>query len=494
VLVPLVDADSVLSPAWWLLRLGRQLRDRKQKKLTLYREYYRGEQLLPQIPVEDRNAWLEFQRKARTNMCKMVVRATVARQLCIGVNDGHGKEDAQAWEWLQRNRWDSQQKKLFRAIRSTGWGYTMVSEHPRRPRQPLITVEHPDQVIVERDPATGDVRAALKAWWDDIERVGRASLYLAPETAAGKTMNHRFKTETWSPNRALPWGETNWEESGDPVVTRFDRPPVVPFENIPDLGEEPEPDFWEVRDIQDRFNLQVLNRMFVERNMAQPQAYAVGAKVKKRVDPITGLEVAENPFPRGRASVWVNENESGSFGQLPPADLNNLLIAHAFEIRTLFVLTSTPAYYMPGDLVNVSTDTVMALDANHVEKVRELNTDDGEGIEETLGLAAQIAGVDSDFSQHEVRWQDPRHLNPAVLADMGVKKKNMGWPLAMVAEDMGESPQRVSRLRTEAAAEAMQQAALAPTFQQAGQPRQTSTTGQQETAQLAAAGLATGAA
>lgn len=465
--MPLTDAESVLSPAWWLLRLGRRLRAR-QKDLSLYRTYYRGEQLLPQVPVEDRQAWLEFQRKARTNMCKMVVRATVARQKNIGVTNANGDEDTQAWEWLQRNRWDSRQKKLFRSVQSTGRGFLMVGEHPRIERRPLITVEHPSQVITELDPATGDVRAALKAWWDDIDEIGRASLYLAPEGQNGKATNHRFETDTWSAARSLPWGPSNWTEDGDGRDTVFDRPPVVPFEYIPDLGEEPEPDFWEVRDIQDRFNLQVLNRMFVERLMAQPQAYATGAKVKKNVDPITGMEIPENPFPRGGAGVWVNENAEGKFGQLAPADLNNLIRAHEFEIRTLFVLTSTPAYYMPGDLVNVSTDTVMALDSNHVEKVNELNTDEGEGIEEALGLAAMVAGVDPDFSQHEVRWADPRHLNPAVLADMGVKKKSIGWPLAMVAEDMGESPQRVSRLRAEAATEAMQNM-LAPAFQQPGQ-------------------------
>lgn len=469
--MPLTDADTKLSPAWWLLRLGQQLRCR-QKTLRLYRKYYRGEQQLPQVPVEDRKAWLEFQRKSRTNMCRMVVRATVARQKNIGITDANGKEDRVAWEWLERNRWATTQKQLFRVKQSTGRGFLMVGEHPRIARQPLITVEHPTEVITETDPATGDVRAALKAWWDDIEEVGRASLYLAPEGANGKTTNHRFKTKTWSPVKLLPWTAAIWEEDGDPRDTVFDRPPIVPFEYIPDLGEEPEPDFWEVRDLQDRLNLQVLNRMFVERLMAQPQAFATGAKVQKRVDPITGLEIAENPFPRGGAGVWVNENEKGDFGQLTPADISNLLRGHEFEIRTMFVLTSTPAYYMPGDLVNVSTDTLMALDANHVEKVNELNDDDGERIEEALGLAAQVAGVNPDFSQHEVRWQDPRHLNPAVLADMGTKKRGMGYPLTMVAEDMGDSPQRITRLRTESAAEAMQQAALAPAFQQPGQPAQ----------------------
>jgi hypothetical protein len=45
---------------------------------------------------------------------------------------------------------------------------------------------------------------------------------------------------------------------------------------------------------------------------------------------------------------------------------------------------------------------------------------------------------------------------------MGVKRKSMGYPLTMVAEDMGDSPGRVERLRTEVAAEQLLAAAAAP--------------------------------
>lgn len=38
---------------------------------------------------------------------------------------------------------------------------------------------------------------------------------------------------------------------------------------------------------------------------------------------------------------------------------------------------------------------------------------------------------------------------------MGSKNRAMGYPLTLVAEDMGDSPQRINRLRAEAAAKAL---------------------------------------
>lgn len=72
-----------------------------------------------------------------------------------------------------------------------------------------------------------------------------------------------------------------------------------------------------------------------------------------------------------------------------------------------------------------------------------------------MAIAGKVAGSERDFTAAEVRWKDPRQLNPAVIADMGSKKRAMGYPLALVAEDLGDSPQRIKRLRSEAAAEAL---------------------------------------
>lgn len=460
----LTNPDTVRDPDWWLLRLGRQLRDR-QKQLAERRRWYLGPHKLPQGPRGATDAFYEFQKKSETNFCRSVVRATANRTLALGINDEDGRADKQAWTWWQRSRMDREHRRLIRCLLSTAWAYTMVGPHPRDAKRPLITVEDPREVIHENDPATGEPAAVLKAWWDSIDRVGKATVFVEGQL-------FRYVTKSWSPLRPLPWGASSWTATED-TESRSKRPPVTAFELMPDVGETPEPDFWAGVNIQDRLNLSVFNRMTIERYAAFPQKTVTGQKLKKEIDSITGLEVPVNPYRPGPDAVWVAESEHARFAQLPAADLIGVLKAHEFDIRTLLVLTSTPAYAFPADLVNVSTDTVMALDGAHIAKVLELCTTLGEGLEDMFGIASVIAGDERDFSAHEMRWADPRQLNPGVLADMGVKKKNMGYPLTMVAEDMGESPQRVERLRTEAAAEAM---LTAPMFQQPGQQALTTPT------------------
>lgn len=449
------DASTPLSPDWWLLRLGRRLRERA-RVLEQRLRYYTGDHPLPQAAHQDPNtaaAFRAFQEKARTNLCRLPVVATVNRQQVIGVTDGDGRADSVAWRWWQDNRLDSRQKQLYRLVSSTGYGYAMAGPHRADPRRPLITVEHPSQVITESDPETGQERAGLKAWWDDIEGRGRATVYLPDR-------RFRYHTDTSARARTLAWGESSWTLVED-LPNPLGRVPIEPFERTPDLGVDPEPVFWQMRDIQDRINLSILNRMTAERYTAQQQVWATGSKPTKTVDPLTGLEVPQNPYSRGADGVWINENPEGKFGYIPPADVTGVLKTHEFDIRTAFLLTSTPAYYMPGDLVNVSTETIVALDTNHVAMVEELNTEIGEGLEALLAMAALVAGDERDFGGHEVRWKDPRQLNPAVVADMATKKKSIGYPLTMVAEDMGESPQRVDRLRIEAAGEQLMAAGQA---------------------------------
>jgi hypothetical protein len=424
--------------------------------LDLWRGYYTGKgQSLPEGPKGAIRAYQEFQKKARTNFCMMPVEADVHRLLLIGIQDGAGKALMDPWkQWWQPNRLDSKQRLVYRTALSLSESYVSVGEHPRKARQPLIVPEHPRQVIVENDPATGEPEAALKAWYDSIEGVGKATI------ATRDNIVH-YTTDPRSGLARLPWGSNNWDIR-DVKDNTFGRPPVATFTYQPDLEDDPEPVFARIMDIQDRINMGVLNRMTAERYSAFRQKWLTGARFKKEVDPETGLEMVVNPYVPDPGALWANESKDASFGEFSQTDLMGYLKTYEADVRTLFVLTSTPAYYMPGDLINVSTDTVVALDTNHVAKVGEEQDNFGEAWELVYSLSGQVAKSDLDFGDAEVRWKDPRQLNPAAVTDMGVKRKSMGYPLTMVAEDMGDSPGRVERLRTEVAAEQLLAAAAAP--------------------------------
>jgi hypothetical protein len=335
----------------------------------------------------------------------------------------------------------------------------MVGRHPRDKTRPLITAEHPREVIVDEDPATGERRAALKAWYDDVTGRGLAYVFVLDGNGPNGVLI-RYQTDKRGPGR-LPWGRENWTKVGE---RRHNLGiPVVPFPCRPELGEEPQPEFAGILDIQDRVNFGVLNRMMVERYNAFNQGYVTGHKFKKVRDPETGLDTVEMPFVPEPGSLWASEGENTKFGQLMASDMLGYLKTYETDIRTMLVTSATPAYYYAGDLINVAVDMIQALDSLHIAKVGEHQANYGEAWEDVFALSALVAGSDADMSAYELRWADPRQLNPAVLADAATKKKAIGYPLGVLAEDLGESPQRVNRILSESAADTLRAALLQPT-------------------------------
>jgi len=444
---------SVGQPGWWLLRLGGDLRKR-WTRMQRWDRYFTGKHPLPNVAeTADLRAFREFQEKARTNLCPVPVDATVARQLVKGINDGNGKQDAEAWGWWQRNRLDSEQKLLYRLMGRHGIGYVMDGLYPGDDTRPLITIESPEQVIVEHDPELKEPRAGLKAWWDDVAGCARAILWWRTGSTINRQAFRSKESESRSSHRTgkVTWSAAFWDLDGDAaIVTDI---PIEEFGRMAHLGHDPVPEFHPMIDTQDRINLDMLNAMVTSRSTSAQQAWATGVKVVKEFDAATGQERPVNPYPRRADGTWINENPDGKFGYIPAGDVRSILEGLQFNVRLALLQTATPSYYVPSQLVNVATDTVMALAEMHIAKVLELNTGVGEGWESVLARVARRLGVDRDFSGHEMVWMDPKQVNPAVLADMGTKYKAIGYPLTMVAEKVGDSPATIERLRTEAAAE-----------------------------------------
>lgn len=452
--------DTPDSPDWWLLRLGRKMRKR-ERRLDEWWRYYRGRPPLPELPSNAQQAFIDFQRKSRTNFCGLIANASVHRLNALGVTGPDGEPDDRASRWWQQNRLDSRQKLVWRAAMSQSLGYMLVGEHPTRTEDngrpsPLITVEHPRECIVETDPETGEPYVGLKAWHNDVDGHGYAVVLF-------DDVRFPYRTTERCGTR-LPWGPDSWQWIGDDQGEPHDlgRLPLVEFARMPDLGEDPEPEFAGVIDIQDRLNMGILNRMATSRNSGFPQKWIKGHKFAKRRDPDTGITVVEQPFIPGPGVVWASEGEQAQFGQLSATDLSGFLKEHESDVRDMLILSQTPAYYYAGQLVNIAADTIGALDILHVAKIREHIAAFGEGLETVMALCAAQAGVPEDYTEAEVRWANPAHATLAVRADAATKLKSIGYPLDVIAEEMGESPARVRRITAGAASQALLAASLLP--------------------------------
>ncbi|MGW1587312.1 phage portal protein [Streptomyces sp. NPDC002386] len=454
------ETPDLDNPDYMLLRLGRRLR-RRQGVLDEWWRYYRGRPPMPQLPKNAQAAFEEFQRKARTNFCGIIANASVHRLLALGVTGSDGAPDENASRWWQLNRLDSRQKMVWRCAMAQSTGYMLVGPHPTRKEDngrpsPLITAEHPSECIVEYDPETGEPVVGLKAWHSDLDGYGYARVmyddtsfpYRTKERAAGR----------------LPWGPDSWvyvgDDDGEPHD--LDRMPLIEFARMPDLGEDPEPEFACVMDGQDRLNLGILNRMAASRYSGFRQAWIKGHRFAKRTDPATGLVTVEQPFVPGPGNIWVSEGEAAQFGQLEATDLRPFLDEHAADVRDMLIVSQTPAYYYGSDLVNIAADAIAALDVMHVAKVREHIAAFGEGLEDVMSLAAAQAGVPDDYVEATVRWADPQYFSPAVMADAATKLSSIGYPLDVIAERLGETPQQVRRITSGAAAAKLLAASLLP--------------------------------
>lgn len=455
------ETPELDNPDYMLLRLGRRLRKR-QGVLDEWWRYYRGRPPLPELPRKAEQAFIDFQRKSRTNFCGVIANSTVHRLRALGMTGPDGEPDANAARWWQLNRLDSRQKLVWRASMSQSTGYMLVGPHPTRVEDngrpsPLITPEHPSECIVEYHPETDEPYVGLKAWRDDVDGYGYARVLYDDRSFPYRT--------TERCGSRLPWGPDSWEylgerDNGEPHD--LGRLPLVEFARMPDLGEDPEPEFAGVTDIQDRVNMGVLNRMAASRYSGFRQKWVRGHKFARRVDPSSGISVVEQPFVPGPNNVWVSEGENAQFGQLDATDLTGFLKEHASDVRDMLIISQTPAYYYAGDLVNIAADTVAALDIMHVAKCREHIAAFGEGLEDVFALAAAQAGVPGDYTEATVRWARPEYLSPAVRADAATKLKSIGYPLDIIAEDLDETPERVRRINASAAAAALLGASLLP--------------------------------
>lgn len=440
--------SSDLTPVEWLARLGPKLVDR-QPRIAYWRRYYEGDQDLPAGPNQHREAYRRFQRLARTNLCLLCVESMVHRMQVTGYRDGSSErtQDSAVWALWQAAKLDARQFTIWRKALSRSAAYVIVGVDPKNPNKPRVTIEGPENVIVECDPADATRRlAALRLWHDSIAKRWMATLYLPGRRYHWQTIAEHKSVS--SETGRLTFTEKSWELRSDPARSLPDVP-VFEFA-FADEGEDPRAAFDVGIDVQNRLNLTLLNRLSAERFAAFRQRYLMNYEVV--IDEVTGLPIA--PFNPGADQLFVvpppepGQPES-KFGDLAQTDTSQMLRGVESDMRAFAAVTLTPVYYLPGDLINIGADSVAALDAGHVAKIKQLIAHFGEQLEEVLQAMALVAGVERDLSSSELVWARPENFNPAQVADYASKLHAAGFPLPMIAEEIGWSPQRVAELREE---------------------------------------------
>jgi hypothetical protein len=461
-----VAESSDLTPMEWLARLGPQLLAR-QEDVRYWRRYYDGDHDLPSGPSQVADAFRKFQRLARTNLCGLAVRSMVDRMAVIGYRDASGA-DEDVWALWRDVRMQSRQFGIYRKALSRSSAYVVVGPDPRRPESPRVTIEGPEHVIVEHDPADSTRRlAALRLWHDPLARQWLATVYLPgwrymfATDARGSSINGDDVVGADLGYGSLRFTPQTWRSRGKPERSTQDIP-VVSFDNA-DEGDPPRAVFaGEGIDIQNRLNLTVLNRLTAERFSAFRQRALLNFVPEE--DPVTGLPVP--PFNAGADQTWTipPPDQPGDpetkLIDLAQTDTSNMLRACEADMRSFAAATVTPVTYLPGgDMINIGQDAIQALDAGHFAKVSQLAAMWSGPMADVLQLMCDIAGLDRRITPSAIAWARPDNFHPAAVADYMTKLKSAGVPLPMICEEVGWSPERVEQLRAESAAQSFLTAA-----------------------------------
>lgn len=446
-----------LSPDQWLARLTKAMDDRAERLATL-RRYMDGDAPLPEGAEGCRDAYKDFQKKARTNFGELVVESVTERLIPAGFTlpGSEGSDDDTLREIWKRNRLKIGISDVLRDMVGLSAGYMIVSE--QAPRKALISCERPEQVITEQSAARPDqVRAALKVYRDEVD--GFDVAFLHPRPGEVHTYYRPLRNQFGQvPTRI----QGEWTRAGD-AETGLDFIPVFPFLNRGGLGE-----FETHTDVLDRINWNILQRLVITAMQAYRQRATKGElpDVDENGDEIDYAEM----FKPGPGALWQLP-EGVELWESQQSDISGILAANKDDITHLAAVTRTPMATLLPDGANQSAEGASFAKEGLVFKAGDRRDRANASLELALGAALAIErGERSIVEGVEISWLPVERQSLQERADAATKAQDLPWRTRMT--DIWQySADRVDDMESERAADALNAALAQPP---APQPPQTS--------------------
>lgn len=408
---------SDLTPQQWFWRLNAK-RIAGERERCKHWAYYDGKQpmhFVARIIEEQQNRFPAL----RINWSALVSDALEERLDIDGfrIGDADSADDDLEGTW-NANRLRAASSEAHVAALVTSEAYLMVG--PGDGRYPLITVEYPDQMVVERDSRTGQVIAALKVWQeqDFIDFSGarvadRAVLYLP-----GRMIEFDRGAPVGS-QPTLEWTRGLEYHQSSPLV------PVVPLTNRPRRGVGTT-ELRDIMDLHDGINQTATNMLAGLEHHALPRKWAIGAAEKdfqdKNGKPLPTWAIATG-------AIWAlsgeddDDNKNMRVGQFSAADMSNFHNSIRQLASMASALYGLPPQYMGYFADNpASADAIKASEARLVKRAERRQTPFGDAWETTMRIALAVMGRDpSQGDRMETVWRDPATPTRAQAADEAVK-------------------------------------------------------------------------
>lgn len=440
----MAELEDYGEPIWWIRKLETKL-DGDQQELRRLDNYYEGRHRLAFATAKFRDAFGEMFSAFADNWCDLVVDAVEERLGVQGFRLGDVAGDGEAWRIWQANNLDAESQVGHTEALVHGRAYVIVAPNDDDDRTPIISIEHPREVVVAHATANRRRRlAALKRYTDD-EGYIRATLY-TPEFVYKFRSEQKVRADGTGSSGRTNWKPLELPDENWPLVNPSGNVPVVPLMNRRRLLNEGVSEIARVIPVQDAINKTVADMLVASEFGAAPQRWATGMTVP--TNPATGQQMPDL-FPNLVSRLWTSKDNRTSFGQFPQTDLTIFVRAIEMLVQHVASQTRTPPHYFYLSGQFPSGESIKSAETGLVAKVRRKQRHFGEAWEEVLRLAFITAG-DSQraaVANAETLWADPESRSESEHVDAIVKQKAIGIPDEALWEEAGKTPQQIERYR-----------------------------------------------
>lgn len=445
----MADRVEPLSPLWWTLRLEKALKERRSQ-IALFDSYYQGDHPLAFASQKFLEAFGGLFEAFADNWCQLVVDGEEERLHVEGFRFGDTKNaDQDAWAIWQANGLDSASGMAHTDALVMGETSAIVWAGPDR--EPLITVEHPNEVLVEYVAGSRTLRAAAIKVFTDMDGAELATLYLPDGVYKWRRSGRSGATSLFMPSGygTFTSAATSWvprEVPGEtwPLANPLGVVPVVPLRNRPRLLVPCMSELRGVIPVQAGVNKLVADMLVASEFAAYRQRWATGMDIP--VDPETNQPI--EAFKMAVSRFMIGEDPETRFGDLSATDLENFVKAIELLVQHIASQTRTPPHYFYLSGQFPSGESIKSAETGLVAKSARQAKHFGEAWEEIVRLGFAVKGDKrSTLVTAETIWGDMESRSESEHVDALVKLSALGVPNEILWERAGFGPTEILRMK-----------------------------------------------
>ena len=350
---------------------------------------------------------------------------------------GADAADTALWDVWQYNNMDERAGFAHLDALALGTSYVCVGTNEKDSSIPLITIESPLEMVIERDPRTHQVVSAARFYdADETGMASKATLYL-PNMTYWLMRQH---------------GE--WVNEFEPDEHNLDAVPVVPFVNrhrttrLRGAVLEGRSEMQSVIPIADSASRAITNTQLLQETLVAPARGVLGAT--------KGDFVGTDGKPLGAwesyfGAVWALANKDAKTFQFDAADMQNIETIVNMYARLASGVTSLPVEYFGLTTNNPpSAEGYRAGETRLVKTAERKQVAFGNSWEAVMRLVIRFRdGAWSDDAKvMESKWRDAGTPTISQISDAVNKDYQSGlsdWETAQ--EDKGRSPAMIKRMK-----------------------------------------------